>query len=74
MELLIGDAVLVIEAGELPPDVSPWTCSIYVYIEDVDAAYSHALENGAKSLAEPGDKPYQERQAGFGMLPETHGG
>ncbi len=32
-ELQIGDAVLVIEAGKLPPDVSPWVGAVYVYVE-----------------------------------------
>jgi len=65
VELRIGDSVIVIEAGELPPDVSPWKCSIYVYVEDVDAVYDRALQLGATSLAPVEDKPYQERQAGF---------
>lgn len=64
-EVRIGDSVLVIEAGNLPPAVSPWVGSIYVYVDDVDAAYERAMKLGAKSLAAPQDKPYQERQAGF---------
>lgn len=65
VELRIGDSVIVIEAGQLPPDISPWKCSIYVYVEDVDAVYYRALQLGATSLAQVEDKPYQERQAGF---------
>jgi len=65
VELQIGDSVLVIEAGDLPPEVSPWVGAIYVYVEDVDAVYEQALKLGAKPLAQPEDKPYQERQAGF---------
>ena len=65
VEMQIGDSVLVIEAGELPPDTSPWVGTIYVYVEDVDAVYSRALKFGAQPLTEPEDKPYQERQAGF---------
>lgn len=65
VEMRIGDSVLVIEAGELPPGTSPWIGSIYVYVEDVDAVYARAVNLGAKPLAEPVDKPYQERQAGF---------
>ena len=42
-------------------------------VEDVDAAYKRALECGATSLAEPEDKPYDERSAGvqdtFGNTP-----
>lgn len=65
VEMQIGDSVVAIEAGELPPDVSPWTCAIYVYVEDVDAVYDRALSLGARPLSPLQDKPYQERQAGF---------
>lgn len=65
VEMQIGDSVLVIEAGDLPPNVSPWMGTIYVYVEDVDAVYGRALKLGAKPLAQLEDKPYQERQAGF---------
>jgi uncharacterized glyoxalase superfamily protein PhnB len=61
----IGDSVLVIEAGELPPNISPWVGAIYVSVEDVDAVYGRALKLGARPLAQLEDKPYQERQAGF---------
>jgi PhnB protein len=49
----------------VPPEVSPWAGSIYVYVEDVDAVYNRALKLGAKPLAQLEDKPYRERQAGF---------
>jgi PhnB protein len=61
----IGDSVVVVEAGELPPDVPPWLEAIYVYVEDVDAVYARALKLDAKALTPLEDKPYQERQAGF---------
>ena len=65
VELKVADSVLVVEAGELPLAVEPWTNSVYVYVPDVDAAYRTAMQLGAESIAEPADKPYQERQAGF---------
>lgn len=65
VEMRIADSVIVIEAGELPPEVEAWRCSVYVYVEDVDAAYRKAVELGAEPIAEPADKPYGERQAGF---------
>lgn len=65
VEMRIGDSTLAIEAGELPADVKPWTCSVYVYVEDVDAVFQRALELGAKQIAPVEDKPYQERQGGF---------
>lgn len=65
VELRIGDSVLVVEAGSLPPGVKPWTNSIYVYVPDVDAAFDRAVALGATVVAAPADKPYKERQAGF---------
>jgi PhnB protein len=65
VELQVGDSVLVIEAGELPPDVEPWKGSVYLYVEDVDAVFARAIQSGAKVLATVDDKPYQERQGGF---------
>jgi PhnB protein len=62
-ELAIGDSVIVIEVGETFPG-NPGPCSVYVYVPDVDTAYQRALEAGAHPLAEPTDKPYEERQAG----------
>lgn len=63
--LQIGDSLLWIEAGDLPPHIAPWVGAVYVYVPDVDAVYARALRLGAKSIAAPEDKPYQERQAGF---------
>ncbi len=64
VETKIEDSVLVIEAGELPPDLTPTRASVYVYVEDVDEVYKRALEWGATSVAAPEDKPYEERAAG----------
>ncbi len=64
VEAKIGDSVLVIEAGEFPSNVTPTRASVYVYVEDVDEAYKRALEWGVTSVAEPEDKPYEERAAG----------
>jgi uncharacterized glyoxalase superfamily protein PhnB len=63
--LQIGDSLLWVEAGDLPPEVTPWVGSVYVYVEDVDAVYDRAIALGATVIAPPADKPYSERQAGF---------
>jgi len=63
IESQIGDSVVVLETGD-PPHSSATLGSVYVYVEDVDAAYRRALECSATSLAEPEDKPYEERAAG----------
>ena len=65
VEFQVGDSALVIEAGELPVGVEPWTNTVYVYVPDVDAAVAKAVERGAEIIAAPADKPYQERQAGI---------
>ena len=71
VELAIGDSALVVEAGELPPGVNPTPASVYVYVEDVDAVYRHALEAGAEAIAAPEDKPYGERGCGFAAYGNT---
>ena|SRR5690242_947609 len=63
VEARIGDSIVVLEAMDPPYDKAT-KASIYVYVEDVDAAYERALEAGAKSLNPPKDQPYQERNAG----------
>ena len=63
VEAKIGDSIVVMEVCD-PPHPSGKPASIYVYVEDVDAAYRRALEAGATSVAAPEDKPYQERGAG----------
>lgn len=65
VELRIEDATVVVEAGDLPPDVQAWTGAVYVYVPDVDAVYARAMALGAKPLTPIEDKPYQERQASF---------
>ena len=60
---MIGDSIIALETGD-PPDPEGTPGSIYVYVPDVDDAYSSALARGASSVAAPEDKPYQERAAG----------
>jgi PhnB protein len=62
VDVKIGDSVMDLELGELPAEATH--SSVYVYVPDVDAAYRRALQAGAISLAEPGDKPYLDRNAG----------
>jgi PhnB protein len=69
IEAKIGDSMLVLEAGN-PPHPGGTQASVYVYVEDVDAAYNRALEAGATSIIAPENKPYQERAAG---VKDTYG-
>lgn len=64
IEARIGDSVVVLETGPVPRGVDATRASVYVYVEDVDAAYKKALECGATAIKEPEDKPYDERAAG----------
>ena len=64
VEAKIGDSMVVMEVGD-PPHLGGTPASIYVYIDDVDAAYQRALAAGATSVAAPENKPYQERAAGI---------
>jgi PhnB protein len=63
VEAKIGDSMIVMEVCD-PPHPSGTPASIYVYVDDVDAAYARALAAGATSIAAPENKPYQERAAG----------
>jgi PhnB protein len=63
--LQIGDSLVWVEAGDLPPHIMPWVGSVYAYVENVDDVYQRALQHGAKRISAPEDKPYNERQAGF---------
>ncbi len=63
VELKIGDSVIVLETGDPPPSFAA-PASVYVYVDDVDAAYKRAIAAGAQSIARPEDKPYDERGAG----------
>lgn len=65
VEYQIGDSVLVIEAGTLPAEYAPWTNSIFVYVEDVDAVFNRAEERGVEVVQEVADRPYAERMGGF---------
>jgi PhnB protein len=70
----IGDSVVIIEAGDLSPEVSSGVGATYVYVEDVDAVYDRALKLGAKSVARPEDKPYRNGRQVFRMQAATPGG
>jgi PhnB protein len=62
-EVAIGDSTVMI--GGANEQFKPRQNMCYVYLDDVDAVYRRALEAGAKPVAEPEDKPYGDRTAGF---------
>ena len=59
-EIRIGDSVVMVSAVG-PRD--PMPAFLYLYIDDVDAAYRRALERGAISLEAPEDLFYGDRRA-----------
>ena len=57
----MGDTI--VEMGEAHDQWQPMRTAIYMFVEDVDAAYKQALSAGATSALEPQDQPYGERSA-----------
>ena len=61
-ELEVGDSVLMIgEGGE----AMSFPAMLHVYVEDADAVYERALEEGATSAAEPHDTSFGDHRAAF---------
>ena len=42
----------------------PMPCMLYLYVEDVDAAYARAVEAGGESIMAPADQFYGDRNGG----------
>lgn len=61
-EMQVGDSKLMI--GQARSEWPARTASLYVYVEDTDATYARALRAGAKSIMEPSDQFYGDRNAG----------
>lgn len=57
------DGAIVMLSDAMPPDSPAQPAHIHLYVEDVDAAYAHAVSAGATSDAEPEDQFYGERMA-----------
>ncbi len=60
-EVRIGDSVVMMGAAR---GRQPVPGMLYVYTEDVDAAYSRALKAGGESIAQPESQFYGDRTAG----------
>ncbi|HKR33113.1 MAG TPA: VOC family protein [Terriglobales bacterium] len=61
-ELKIGDSMLML--GQARDQWTPRPTGFYLYVEDCDAWYKRAMAAGAKSLMEPADQFYGDRNAG----------
>lgn len=58
-EVWIGNSVVMISDAGIR---RPMTACLYVYVNDVDAAYQRALDAGARALEDPSDMPYGDRR------------
>jgi PhnB protein len=63
-EVKIGDSMVMIGGGESWRGEQKIT-SLHLYVEDVDAAYKRAIQAGGKSMYEPVNQDYGDREAGF---------
>lgn len=62
-EVRIGDSIVMI--GLSQKDWPALKSNVHVYVPDVNEVYKLALNNGAKTLTEPADMFYGNREAGF---------
>ena len=75
-EIRIGDSLVMVsdpmpQSTVRPPqEVGGTTAGIFLYVDDVDAAFAQALEAGATSLMEPADMFWGDR---FGSLTDPFG-
>ncbi|HEX8837628.1 MAG TPA: VOC family protein [Candidatus Acidoferrum sp.] len=60
-EIRVGDSV--VEMGEAHGPYQPMQSMFYLYVPDADSVYRRALAAGAKSVQEPADQPYGDRNA-----------
>ena len=56
----IGDSLVMVSGVDAR---DPMPGFLYLYVDDIDATYRHAVEAGAVSLEEPQDMPYGDRRA-----------
>ena len=60
-EITIGDSIVMISDGGGRRETMP--AFLYVYVEDADETYRHAVGRGAEALEKPADTPYGDRRA-----------
>jgi len=62
-EVKIGDSVIML--SDSSAEFEPTRSSIHLYVDDVDATYKRAMQQGGESLREPQDQFYGDRSAGI---------
>lgn len=60
-EVKVGDSMVML--SDPTPEYKPIESQLYVYVDDIDAAYKRALEAGATSVREPKNQFYGDRNA-----------
>jgi PhnB protein len=60
-KVTIGDSA--VEMGEANGPYQPMPTMFYLYVPDVDASHSRAVNAGAASMSAPADQPYGDRTA-----------
>lgn len=61
--VLIEDSMVML--NEASGDYLANESQLHLYVADVDATFSKALQAGASALMEPNDRPHGDRMAGF---------
>jgi uncharacterized glyoxalase superfamily protein PhnB len=61
-EVRIGDSRVML--GEASREWRPMPGSVYVYVDDVDEVYRRAIAAGGRSIMEPADMFYGDRNSG----------
>jgi PhnB protein len=61
-EVQLGDSKIMI--GQARAEHPPRPGTLYLYVEDTDANFRKAIDAGAKSLMDPADQFYGDRNAG----------
>jgi uncharacterized glyoxalase superfamily protein PhnB len=61
-EVKIGDSLVMM--GTPMGQWKAQTCSLYLYVADVDAVYQSAIQAGGTSVREPSDQFYGDRTGG----------
>jgi PhnB protein len=61
-EVAIGDSIVMM--GEPKGNISAMPASIYLRVDDADAAYRKAIEAGGTSVSEPTDQPHAGERYG----------
>jgi PhnB protein len=60
-EMKIGDSIIVVSDGGGVRERMP--AFLYVYVENADKTYLHAIASGAQPIERPMDTPYGDRRA-----------